>query len=102
MNNDTEVNATYSLYDIAKLREAGQLNEAYLAMQSYYPEHTEEKNCANLCGWILSDLACAAAEKQDIKELCRILEEMCAISIDKSTIPPMEHLAWGLLKMLRM
>ena len=102
MNNDTEVNATYSLYDIAKLREAGQLNEAYLAMQSYYPEHTEEKNCANLYGWILSDLACAAAEKQDIKELCRILEEMCAISIDKSTLPPMEHLAWGLLKKLRM
>ncbi|MDY3109154.1 MAG: hypothetical protein SOW50_03440, partial [Lachnospiraceae bacterium] len=102
MNNDTAITATYSLYDIAKLREAGQLNEAYTAIQSYYPEHVKERNCANQYGWILSDLACAAAEKQDIKELCRILEETCAISIDKSTIPPMEHLAWGLLKMLRM
>ena len=52
MNNDTEVNATYSLYDIAKLREAGQLNEAYRAMHSDDPEHTEGKNSANLYGWL--------------------------------------------------
>lgn len=50
MNNDTAITATYSLYDIAKLREAGQLNEAYTAIQSYYPEHVEERNCANQYG----------------------------------------------------
>lgn len=103
MDNDIQsaINPVYSLYGIAMLRKAGQLHEAYTAMQSYYPEHQEENNCANLYAWILSDLACAEANKQDLDGLCRYLEEMCAISMDKDTIPPMEQLAWKLLNMLR-
>lgn len=103
MDNDIQsaINPVYSLYEIAMLRKTGQLQEAYTAIQSYYLEHEEENNCANLYGWILSDLACAAVNKQDLDGLCRYLEEMCAISMNKDTIPPMEHLAWELLKMLR-
>ena len=89
------------VYEIAKLRKSGNINEAYNAMLEYYPGHTDSKDCVNVYSWILRDLACACAEKSDVNGLSTYIDKLCLLSTRSESLPAVESLAWGLLKMFK-